>query len=39
MANAITKFKLTIWAPVRKWMRQSFNKKDDDPFDTPFAIL
>jgi|KBSSwiStaDraftv2_1062776.scaffolds.fasta_scaffold03995_6 hypothetical protein len=42
MSTAITKLYYSFWMPLKKWANQTFGKgKDDDnnPFDTPFAIL
>ena len=42
MATTITKLRYSVWMPLKKWVRKTFNKgKDDDnsPFNTPFAIL
>ena len=42
MSTAITKLYCSLWMPFKKWMSQTFGKRRDDdnnPFDTPFAIL
>jgi len=42
MSKSIAKLYYRVWMPLKSWARQTFSKKGDDdnnPFDTPFAIL
>lgn len=42
MSRAITKLYYCVWMPVKTWASRTFSKRKDDdnnPFDTPFAIL
>lgn len=42
MSRAVTKLYHRLWRSLKSWASQTFSKKKDDdnnPFDTPFAIL